>query len=250
MVKKSSLKAAVSAVRDSSSTPGADAIPSLESRLTGAAYDPNDLVPLTALARHADPAVAHKAVWALYRVWVRLVADGRTRRPQRSGGLEGEDVAAADEVVRWTEQRLDEYVDILRGAVWDVEASLRVSLLASSTSFHRMRRRLTRLAWLPPSNPASRSSSTSSHPSRPPRPPQARRAARSLRCRTSGASSARCMTLPCARVCVVRGAGRARARQRVSGSSCLATRGAASDRRKGASPSWIPRCSRCSASIS
>lgn len=98
-------------------------IQKLEKALTDKPSDPNPLLPLLALARHAEAEVAHKAVWALYRVFGAQLASGRV------GGITGEATseAKATDVKGWIRDRLLEYIAILSGLLCDSEAALRVS---------------------------------------------------------------------------------------------------------------------------
>lgn len=100
-------------------------------------FNPNPLIPLTALARHNSPEVVHKAVWALYRAWVKIITDGhlipnaaggqadatRTKSEEKDDSPE----AAAAAVQKWMMERLREYQEILAGLLRDSEPSLRVS---------------------------------------------------------------------------------------------------------------------------
>lgn len=114
-----------------------------EIQLTSAAkkteFNPNPLIPLTALARHDSPEVVHKAVWALYRAWVKILSDGHlvptaaggqgdAGRTKNGLGDESPEAAAAA-VQKWMMDRLNEYLEILAGLLRDSEPSLRVSLL-------------------------------------------------------------------------------------------------------------------------
>lgn len=101
-------------------------------------FNPNPLIPLTALARHNSPEVVHKAVWALYRAWVKILTDGHLvptpaggqADATRSKSAEKDDSpeAAAAAVQKWMMERLREYQEILAGLLRDSEPSLRVSL--------------------------------------------------------------------------------------------------------------------------
>lgn len=101
-------------------------IAKLERALTDKPSDPNPLLSLLAAARHADPEVAHKASWALYRVFGAQLAAGRV------GGITGEATATAEakDVKGWIRDRLLEFVGVLGGMLCDSEAALRVSLAA------------------------------------------------------------------------------------------------------------------------
>lgn len=114
-----------------------------ETQLTSAAkkteFNPNPLIPLTALARHDSPEVVHKAVWALYRAWVKILSDGHlvptaaggqgdAGRTKNGSGDESPEAAAAA-VQKWMMDRLNEYLEVLAGLLRDSEPSLRVSLI-------------------------------------------------------------------------------------------------------------------------
>ncbi|KAJ9101853.1 hypothetical protein QFC21_003193 [Naganishia friedmannii] len=112
-----------------------------ESQLTSATkkteFNPNPLIPLTALARDDSPEVAHKAIWALHRAWVKILSDGHLVPSSAGGHAEAvkgksskEDKspeAAAAVVQKWLMDRLREYQDILVGFLHDSEPSLRKS---------------------------------------------------------------------------------------------------------------------------
>jgi len=105
-------------------------LPALEQQLTSTEYDPNPLIPLLSLARHPEPEVVHKAIWALYRVFVKLIAEDRLQ----GLGLLPFDRTRTNEVKdqskivrRWMEERLYDYADILAGCLRDREPSLRKS---------------------------------------------------------------------------------------------------------------------------
>ena len=112
-------------------------LPTIEQQLTGSQYDPNPLVPLLSLARHPEPEVVHKSIWALYRVYIKFIAEDRFQglgllpfdRTRSSA-----DVKDQSKIVRrWMEERLYDYADILAGCLRDKEPSLRKS--ASSLIF-------------------------------------------------------------------------------------------------------------------
>lgn len=100
-------------------------------------FNPNPLIPLTALARQSSPEVVHKAVWALYRAWIKILTDGhlipnaaggqadatRTKSEEKDDSPE----AAAAAVQKWMMERLRDYQEILAGLLRDSEPSLRVS---------------------------------------------------------------------------------------------------------------------------
>jgi len=93
-------------------------------------FNPNPLLELVALSRHEKPEVVHSAIWALHRVFIKLVGDGRLGRAilKESAGedeeldLDGEGGAVRD----WLMKRLGEYVDVLGGLLRDSEEGLRV----------------------------------------------------------------------------------------------------------------------------
>jgi U3 small nucleolar RNA-associated protein 19 len=93
-------------------------------------FNPNPLLELVALSRHEKPEVVHSAIWALHRVFIKLVGDGRLGRAifKESDGedeeidLDGEGGAVRD----WMRKRLREYVDVLGGLLRDSEEALRV----------------------------------------------------------------------------------------------------------------------------
>ncbi|KAL1408368.1 Maturation and nuclear export of 40S ribosomal subunits interacting protein [Vanrija albida] len=115
-----------------------DQIKALERQLTDTPANPNPLLALLQLARHADPEVVHRAAWALYRVFGLLLAQGRVGGitgagdasaaavPSEGGGGGG----GAREVKAWVRDRLLEYVGVLGGLLSDSEASLRTSALS------------------------------------------------------------------------------------------------------------------------
>ncbi|OXB36595.1 hypothetical protein LQV05_004891 [Cryptococcus neoformans] len=101
----------------------------LEASLGTDDFNPNPLLPLIALARHNDPQVVHKAVWALHRVFIKYIADGKV------AGLSGDlvtpvkkpEVEGDVDVKGWIRERLLEYVEILGGLIRDAEPALRSS---------------------------------------------------------------------------------------------------------------------------
>ncbi|KAK8846551.1 hypothetical protein IAR55_005637 [Kwoniella newhampshirensis] len=128
-----------SASSSTSNTP-LNRIVKLEATLLSEPYDPNPLLPLLALARHESAQVVHKAVWALHRVFIRYINDGKVGGlngdlANRTGGgsedVDGErDLEAGGEereVKGWVRERLLEYVEILGGLVRDIEPALRTS---------------------------------------------------------------------------------------------------------------------------
>lgn len=99
----------------------------LEESLSAKPADPNPILPLLSLARHAQPEVVHKAVWALYRVFGQQLAQGRV------GGITGVKEKKSSEVSggkvkSWLRDRLLEYAGVLGGLLHDSEAALRVSM--------------------------------------------------------------------------------------------------------------------------
>lgn len=103
----------------------------LEASLSTDDFNPNPLLPLIALARHNDPQVVHKAVWALHRVFIKYVVN------EKVAGLGGDlvtpvkkpEVEGDVDVKGWVRERLLEYVEILGGLIRDAEPALRVSLI-------------------------------------------------------------------------------------------------------------------------
>lgn len=105
-------------------------IPNLEAELLEATHNPNPLVPLLSLARHSDPEVVHKSIWALYRVFIKLIPQGHLAGVGLNAFDRTKVVSKNDEtkmVKRWFEERLYDYADILAGLLRDVEPSLRKS---------------------------------------------------------------------------------------------------------------------------
>jgi hypothetical protein len=135
----SSLKSSASlgkrAVATTSSSQELGTIASLEAKLTSPKYNPNPLLDLLTRTRSSSPEVVHKAIWSLYRVFAKFIADGRLQRvssrksAEADEAVEGGSPAAdtANQVVQWVEQRFQEYVDSLSGLLRDCEPSLRVS---------------------------------------------------------------------------------------------------------------------------
>jgi len=99
-------------------------------------FNPNPLLELVSLARHAEPEVVHSAVWALHRVFIKLVGDGRLGRAIFKENSEDDEEVDLDEgggaVRDWIMKRLGEYVDILGGLLRDSEEGLRVGHLVES----------------------------------------------------------------------------------------------------------------------
>ena len=129
------LKAAKAA--SSSKANPLEAIPQLEKACTESTYNPNSLIPLLALSRHADPEVVYKAVWALHRVFIRYIHDNRVggivdSSSRSRGGAEEENedgVKGEGSVKGWVRDRLFDYVEVLGGLLRDTEDALRVSQL-------------------------------------------------------------------------------------------------------------------------
>nr|KIR45756.1 U3 small nucleolar RNA-associated protein 19 [Cryptococcus bacillisporus CA1280] len=104
-------------------------IQKLEVSLSTDDFNPNPLLPLMSFARHNDPQVVHKAVWALHRVFIKYIADGKV------AGLSGDLVTPAKkpeiegdvDVKGWVRERLLEYVEVLGGLIRDAEPALRSS---------------------------------------------------------------------------------------------------------------------------
>jgi U3 small nucleolar RNA-associated protein 19 len=130
------LKAAKAA--SSSKANPLEAIPQLEKACTGSTFNPNSLIPLLVLSRHADPEVVYKAVWALHRVFIKYISDNRVGgivdSPSRTrGGAEEETEDGVNEgsVKGWVRDRLFEYVEVLGGLLRDTEDALRVRIQRS-----------------------------------------------------------------------------------------------------------------------
>lgn len=113
-------------------------IPTFEASLLADLSDPNNLLPLLSLARHAYPEVVHKDIWALHRVFIPLISAGKvgglvsTSLASRGSGEDEVDeveVGSGREVKIWVRERLVEYLEILAGLLRDNEAALRVSQL-------------------------------------------------------------------------------------------------------------------------
>jgi U3 small nucleolar RNA-associated protein 19 len=111
-------------------------IQTLEKHLTkkSDSFNPNPLLELVALARHDDPQVVHSAIWALHRVFIKLIGDGRLGRAVlRKSDSDAENEAQVDvggegwQVREWIMKRLGEYLDVLGGLLRDTEEGLRVS---------------------------------------------------------------------------------------------------------------------------
>ena len=121
-----------------SSSTAISKIAALETKLLSTPYNPNPLVQLLNFARHPAPDVVHKAIWALHRVFIRYIKDGKVGgisdtalRRRSNSALEAEDDQTegmeAREVRGWVRDRLLEYVEVLGGLVRDREPGLRVS---------------------------------------------------------------------------------------------------------------------------
>ncbi|WWC67460.1 uncharacterized protein I206_101368 [Kwoniella pini CBS 10737] len=131
----SSSKVKVNPNPSSSTANPLNQISKLESTLLGDEYDPNPLLPLISLSRHEDPQIVHKAVWALHRVFIKFISEGKV------GGLNGDliikrkinedkgdnDFGEEREVKAWVRERLLEYIEVLGGLVRDKEPALRSS---------------------------------------------------------------------------------------------------------------------------
>ena len=94
-------------------------------------FNPNPLLELVALSRHQDPEVVHSAIWALHRVFIKIIGDGRLGRAilRSSDKEEDEEIDLAGEgsqVRDWMMKRLGEYLDVLGGLLRDSEEALRV----------------------------------------------------------------------------------------------------------------------------
>lgn len=110
-------------------------IQALEKHLSRSAdsFNPNPLLELILLARHDDPRIVHSAIWALHRVFIKIIGDGRVGRATLASSdvqeVESEEVDVGGEgwqVREWIMKRLGEYVDVLAGLMRDSEEALRV----------------------------------------------------------------------------------------------------------------------------
>ncbi|WVQ75300.1 hypothetical protein IAR50_004916 [Cryptococcus sp. DSM 104548] len=104
----------------------------LEAALTAPDFDPNPLLPLIALARHDDAQIVHKAVWALHRVFIKLIGDGKvgglSGDLSKGGEKERDNAEEGEKAVKaWVRERLLEYVEVLAGLMRDEESALRAS---------------------------------------------------------------------------------------------------------------------------
>jgi U3 small nucleolar RNA-associated protein 19 len=104
------------------------AVDDLEQKLTTAISEGTSLNPLAELINFAstatDPVMTHKAIYALYRVSVLVIAANKL-----NGGKEESDEART--VRAWISTRLSEFVDFLCGLLKDSEKALRVRLNSS-----------------------------------------------------------------------------------------------------------------------
>lgn len=117
-------------------------IAKLEAKLTADPSDPNPLLPVIQLARHASPQVVHKAVWALHRMFILLIGQRRVAE------LEASRAEEIDPVKAWAKDRLDEYIDILASLLRDEEEALRVSRLAGALAAQSLNRQASGLKLL------------------------------------------------------------------------------------------------------
>jgi U3 small nucleolar RNA-associated protein 19 len=79
-----------------------------------------DLISL--LHSSSDPLVSHKAIYAVYRIFVLVISSGRLKA--------GTDQPDEVNIVRtWLVERLEEYIDLLCGFLKDDQEPLRVCLL-------------------------------------------------------------------------------------------------------------------------
>lgn len=116
-------------------------IQTLEKHLSrgGDSFNPNPLLELIHLARHDDPRIVHSAIWALHRVFIKIIGDGRVGRATLASSMvqevESEELDVGGEgwqVREWIMKRLGEYVDVLAGLMRDSEEALRVSAQLST----------------------------------------------------------------------------------------------------------------------
>jgi U3 small nucleolar RNA-associated protein 19 len=127
----------------SSKTSPVASVAQLEAACTSSPFNPNPLLPLLDLARHADAQVVHKAVWALHRVFVRFINEDRVggisegARVGSQRSVDEDDVAIREEgsVKSWVRDRLMEYVEVLGGLMRDIEPALRVRPDASNAFY-------------------------------------------------------------------------------------------------------------------
>lgn len=104
---------------------------SLESTLLSNPNDPNPLLPLLSLSRDGDAEVVHKAIWALYRVFCRIIL-GETYlkgfgQQEKAGGEAIAGQGGEKQVVkRWVEERFWDWEEVLVGLLRDGEPNLRV----------------------------------------------------------------------------------------------------------------------------
>ena len=95
-------------------------------------FNPNPLLELIHLARHDDPRIVHSAIWALHRVFIKIIGDGRVGRATLSSMAQDVNSGEVDvggegwQVREWIMKRLGEYVDVLAGLTRDSEEALRV----------------------------------------------------------------------------------------------------------------------------
>lgn len=119
----------------SSKTSPIASVAQLEASCTSSPFNPNPVLPLLALARHADAQVVHKAVWALHRIFVRFIneekvggiSEGARVGSQRSADEDDAGSREEGSVKSWVRDRLMEYVEVLGGLMRDTEPALRVS---------------------------------------------------------------------------------------------------------------------------
>lgn len=109
-------------------------IQALEKHLsrTAESFNPNPLLELIHFARHDDPKVVHSAIWALHRVFIKIIGDGRVGRATLVSSTQVTEDGEVDvggegwQVREWIMKRLGEYVDVLAGLMRDSEEALRV----------------------------------------------------------------------------------------------------------------------------
>lgn len=117
-------------------------ISKLEAKLTADPSDPNPLLPVIQLARHASPQVVHKAIWALHRMFILLIGQ------RRIAELEATRADEVDSVKAWAKDRLDEYIDVLASLLRDEEEALRVSCLTLTQAVRSLIRQASGLKLL------------------------------------------------------------------------------------------------------
>lgn len=110
-----------------SSNASLEKISQLETAVLASPFDPNPLLPLLAFARHPLPEIVHKAIWALHRVFIRYIDEGRVGNVSgKHADREYSSEAEEGDVRGWVRDRLTDYLGVLGGLIRDVEPALRV----------------------------------------------------------------------------------------------------------------------------